>query len=29
MEAKTKRYETLTDWVRAQASVITYPIARF
>lgn len=25
---KAKQYETLTDWAREQASVITYPLAR-
>jgi len=25
---KIKQYETITDWARAQATVITYPIAR-
>lgn len=25
---KIKRYDTLTDWMRAQATVITHPIAR-
>lgn len=27
-QAETKRYESFTDWARARASVITYPIAR-
>lgn len=26
---KIKHYDTITDWVRAQSTVVTYPIARF
>ena len=29
VEQTTKDYETLTDWVRDKASIITYPIGRF
>ena len=28
-EQTTKKYDTLTDWVRDKGSVITYPIGRF
>ncbi len=27
-QLKAERYETLTDWLRTQAKVITYPVAR-